>query len=81
MVRPLYDEMYSLYSSLYPATRTQMHALARVALRSRPLARSSARRRWPEDLPGDAERPRHLEGVQGPSQHGAHPEGFEPPTF
>ena len=30
---------------------------------------------------GDAERPRHLEGVQGPSQHGARPKGFEPPTF
>jgi xylulokinase len=30
VVRPLYDEMYSLYSSLYPATRPQMHALARI---------------------------------------------------
>jgi xylulokinase len=28
--RPLYDEMYELYSSLYPATREHVHALARI---------------------------------------------------
>ncbi len=28
--RALYDELYSLYSSLYPATRDHMHALARM---------------------------------------------------
>ena len=29
-VRPLYDELYELYSSLYPATRDHAHALARI---------------------------------------------------
>ena len=29
-VRPLYDELYGLYSSLYPATREHAHALARI---------------------------------------------------
>lgn len=29
-VRALYDEMYELYTSLYPATREHMHALARI---------------------------------------------------
>jgi xylulokinase len=28
--RPLYDELYDLYSSLYPVTRDHMHALARI---------------------------------------------------
>lgn len=28
--RPLYDEMYAHYTSLYPATRTQVHALAKI---------------------------------------------------
>jgi len=30
MVRPLYDELYDLYTSLYPATRDHAHALARI---------------------------------------------------
>lgn len=29
-VRPLYDELYQLYASLYPATREHVHALARI---------------------------------------------------
>lgn len=29
-VRPLYDEMYDLYGSLYPATTAHTHALARI---------------------------------------------------
>jgi xylulokinase len=29
-VRSLYDELYGLYSSLYPATREHAHALARI---------------------------------------------------
>lgn len=29
-VRPLYDELYKLYTSLYPATREHVHALARI---------------------------------------------------
>ena len=29
-VRPRYDEMYELYTSLYPATREHAHALARI---------------------------------------------------
>jgi xylulokinase len=28
--RPLYDELYDLYTSLYPATRDHAHALARI---------------------------------------------------
>ena len=33
-VRPLYDELYDLYGSLYPATREHVHALARIQERS-----------------------------------------------
>lgn len=29
-VRPLYDELFELYSSLYPATRSHVHTLARI---------------------------------------------------
>jgi xylulokinase len=29
-VRPLYDELYGLYTSLYPATKEHAHALARI---------------------------------------------------
>jgi xylulokinase len=29
-VRPLYDDLYALYGSLYPATRHHVHALARI---------------------------------------------------
>lgn len=29
-VKPLYDELFELYGSMYPATREQMHALARI---------------------------------------------------
>ena len=30
-VRPLYDELFDLYTSLYPATKEHAHALARIA--------------------------------------------------
>ena len=29
-VRPLYDELFELYTSLYPATKEHAHALARI---------------------------------------------------